>query len=41
MILMAVIGSLTATSALSMVINIALGFVNFGETFMVSAGGSC
>ena len=38
---MAVIGSLTLSSALSMIVNIALGFVNFGESFMISAGGSC
>jgi len=34
-ILMIIVGSLTGVSALSMVLNIILGYVNFGSAYMV------
>ncbi len=40
-ILMAIIGSLTTSSAISMVVNIALGFINFGKKYMLSSGAVC
>ena len=35
-ILMIIVGSLTGVSALSMVLNIVLGYINFGSTHMIS-----
>ena len=40
-ILMAIIGSLTTSSAISMVVNVTLGFLNFGKKYMLSAGTVC
>ena len=40
-VLMAIIGSIMICSAFSMIANITLGFVNFGRTYMLSAGAIC
>lgn len=40
-ILMTIVGTLTGVSALSMVLNIVLGYVNFGAEYMISIDNIC
>lgn len=41
MVLVGIVASLTCMSALSMAINVVLGYVNFGREFMEAADGIC